>query len=144
MGFQADCRAASVALLRDYAASVSVRLQVYPGRPRTINPPTAFVDTIRESLTFTGISLYQRRPIVELIYVHGLFDSADAAGAADAFKDGFVEWVAVRYHEAGANTLIAPSELEDLPTFVNDWMPPAEQRTFFATRISLEGFAQQN
>lgn len=142
MGFQADCRAAAVQLLKDYAADAEIKLQVYAGRPRTLYPPTAFVEGIRETITLTGIELHQRFPTVDIIYLHGLYDSADAAGAKDDFVDGFVNWVIERYHAAGANTLIAPASLEDLPTYVNDWMPPAEQRTYYGTRISLEGFAQ--
>ena len=39
MGLQASLRAAAVTLLTDYAADANVRLQVYPARPRSINPP---------------------------------------------------------------------------------------------------------
>lgn len=143
MGFQADCRAATVTMLTAYKTAASIKLQVYPGRPRSLVPPTAFVDGIRESITLTGITLHQRRPIVDVIVIHGLYDSLEAATQKDAFADGFVQWVIDNYHAAGANTLIAPVDLEDLPTYVNDWMPPAEQKTFYATRISLEGFAQE-
>jgi hypothetical protein len=143
MGFSADCRAAAVSFLTDYKASQSgLKLQIYPARPRSLMPPTAFVDSMRDTITLTGIELHQRRPTVDVIVVHGLFDSLEAVTQRDAFVDGLIAWIIPRYHEAGANTLIAPTEIEDIPAFVNDWMPPSEQKTFFATRISLEGFAQ--
>ena len=141
MGFQADVRAASVDLLTDYAASAGVKLQVYPGRPRSINPPTAFVDAIRESIEYIGPTLRQRRPVAEMIVVHGLFDSKEAADQKDAFVDGFLDWATTRYHEAGANTLVGVTETEDLPNYVPEWKPPAEQLVYYATRITLEGLA---
>ena len=32
-------------------------------------------------------------------------------------------------------------ETTDVPDYVPDWMPPAEQRTYYASRIVLEGLA---
>lgn len=147
MGFQADVRAAAVALLTAYAAddtghtgTANSRLQVYPARPRTINPPTGFVDGVNERIAYTG-QLRQRTPIVEMIVIHGLFDSKDAADQKDAFVDGLLDWVYARIHEAGANTTVGITETEDLPAYVPDWLPPADQKTYYATRLSLEGYA---
>lgn len=144
MGFQADVRAAAVALLTEYAAGdpghPTSRLQVYPARPRTINPPTGFIDGINERITYTG-QLRQRTPVVEVIVVHGLFDSKEAAIQKDAFVDGLLDWTYARIHEAGANTTVGITETEDLPAYVPDWLPPSEQRTYYATRIALEGYA---
>jgi hypothetical protein len=139
--FQSLMRAAAVSLLTDYAASTTppITLQVYPARPRSIAPPTGFVDAIRESITYTA--LHQRVPTADVIVVHGIFDSKEAADQKDAFVDGFVDYVMDRFHEAGANTLVAVTETEDLPDYVPEWMPPNEQRTYYATRISLEGLA---
>jgi hypothetical protein len=139
--FQSLMRAAAVSLLTDYAASTTppITLQVYPARPRSIAPPTGFVDAIRESITCTA--LHQRVPTADVIVVHGIFDSKEAADQKDAFVDGFVDYVMDRFHEAGANTLVAVTETEDLPDYVPEWMPPNEQRTYYATRISLEGLA---
>ena len=141
--FRTDCRAAAVTLLTEFAAQTSpaTKLQVYPGRPRSINPPTAFVDGIRESYSYTNVTWRLRTPTVEVIVLWGLFDSKVAVDQADAFADAFLDWVTDRYHAAGANTTIAISSIEDDPTYVPDWLPPAEQRTYFASRISLEGFA---
>lgn len=135
-------RAAAVTMLEAYAASASVKLQVYRARPRSINPPTAFVDRIHEAISDTGISLRQRTPTVEVIVIHGLFDSGDTVDQKDAFVDGFLDWVAVNYHAAGANTLIAGVATDDIPAYVPDWMPPHQQETYYATQISLEGYAE--
>lgn len=142
MGLRADIRAAAVTLLTDYASDATIGLQVYPGRPRTVNPPTAFVDRMTETIEYVGPTLRQRTPRAEVIVVHGLFDSKDAVTQMDAFVDGFLDWVTDRFHAAGANTLIAAVEVEDDPNFVNDWAPPEQQRTYYATRIRLEGFAE--
>lgn len=141
MGLQADLRAASVELLADYAANAGVKLQVYPARPRSIAPPTAFVDVIRESIEYIGPTLRQRRPIAEMVVIHGIFDSKEAADQKDAFVDGFLDWVVTRYHQAGANTLVGVTDTEDLPNYVPEWMPPPQQLVYYATRITLEGLA---
>lgn len=141
MGLQADLRAAAVTLFTDYAADAQTRLQVYRARPATIMPPTAFVDSIRESIVYTGPTLAQRTPVADCIVIHGIYDSGDAADQKDAFCDGFVEWVKARYHASGANTLCAVTDLEDLPNYVPEWMAPENQKVYYATRISLEGFA---
>lgn len=140
-GLQAAVRAAAVELLADYAASAGIGLQVYPGRPRSLFPPTAFVDRIVETIEYPGVMLQQRTPRCEMVVIHGLFDSKDATEQKDAFVDGLLEWVTANYHAAGANTLVAVVSVEDEPAYVNDWMPPAEQRTYYATRLTLEGYA---
>lgn len=137
--FQADMRAAAVTMLDAYATSASLTLQTYPGRPRSINPPTAFVDRIRESIVFDG--LRQRTVTVEVVVLHGLFDSKDAAAQKDAFVDGFVDWASANYHAAGANTILEPRSIEDDPSYTPEWQAPEVQRTYYASLISLEGFA---
>lgn len=141
MGLQAAMRAASVSFLTDYAASVSVTMQVYPARPRTIAPPTGFVDLIREHIEYLGPTNRQRTPSSDVIVVHGIFDSKEAADQKDAFVDGFADWVNERFHQAGTNTLIAVTDTEDLPNYVPEWMPPERQLVYYATRITLEGLA---
>ncbi|HXJ67015.1 MAG TPA: hypothetical protein VNN79_24940 [Actinomycetota bacterium] len=141
MGLQAAMRAASVTFLEDYATDASVKMQVYPARPRSINPPTGFVDLIREHIEYLGPTLRQRTPAADVIVVHGIFDSKEAADQKDAFVDGFLDWVNTRYHQAGANTLIAVTDTEDLPNYVPEWMPPERQLVYYATRLTLEGLA---
>lgn len=139
MGFQAECRAAAVTFLSDYASNAGVGMQVYPGRPRSLNPPTGFVDAISESLDHTT-ALTAREVRVEMVVVFGIFDSKEAADQKDAFVDGLIAWSETRYHQAGANTMVAVEETEDLPEFVPTWRPPEDQTPRYATRISLGGF----
>jgi len=137
---QASARAAAVEFVTDYAVSMDVKLQVYPARPRTLYPPTAFVDRIRETDTVLAGLTFQRTITVDVLIVHGLFDSNDAAIQKDAFVDGMYQWVIGREHTAGANSLIRIAGTEDLPDWVPEWIPPGEQRTYYATEITLEGF----
>lgn len=140
---QAAYRAAAVTFLTDYANSAGVKMQIYPGRPRSLVPPTGFVDTIREAIKFVGVTLYQRTPQVDVIVVFGVFDSADTVAQKDAFVDGLIVWAATRPSQAGANTTIAVVATEDLPAYVDDWVTPKEaQRTRYATLITLEGFSE--
>jgi hypothetical protein len=139
--FQTLMRAAAVAFLTDYAASTMppIKLQVYPARPRSLFPPTGFVDSLSERIEYTALN--QRQPTADVIVVHGLFDSKEAATQRDAFVDGFIDWSLDRIHQAHGNTTVAVTDVDDLPSYVPDWMPPAEQKTYYATRITLEGLA---
>jgi hypothetical protein len=139
--FRTATRQAAVTLLTDFADDVGLRLQVYPGRPRSINAPTAFVDSIRETYQYSNVTWRLRTPTLDIIILWGLFDSKEAVDQADQFADAFLDWVTDRFHAAGANTIVGITEIVDDPTYVPDWLPPAEQRTYFATRISLEGLA---
>ena len=141
--FRANMRAAAVDLLTDYAASTTpaLKLQIYRGRPASVRPPCAFVDRIAESVAYFGAEIRQRTPRVDIVVLHGLFDSGEAVDQADAFADGFLDWCTDNYHEAGADTLQAAVAIEDEPTFVTDWLVPEKQRTYYASRITLEGFA---
>jgi hypothetical protein len=142
MSYSADLRAAAVDLLTAYAASAGTRLQVYRARPTSIYAPTAFVDGMGEKVEYLGPSLMQRTPTVELLVVHGLFDGGEAVDQRDVFVDGFLAYVATRYHEAGANTLLGITVVDDLPDFVPTWLAPEKQKTYYATRITLEGLSQ--
>lgn len=143
--FRADVRTAAVALLKDFADDMSYplanALTVYRGRPASIHPPQAFVDTIRERLSDVG-HLQQRLVEADLLVLFGRYDSGEAVDQADQFVDGFRDWVAANFHEAGAATLVSVREVEDVPAYVNDWMAPELQKTWFATRITLEGYAE--
>lgn len=138
--FQREMRAAAVTLLEDFSAEYDLGLQVYAGRPRTISLPSAFVDRLRESIVFNGLQR-QRTVQVDVIVLHGQFDSETAAAKKDAFVDTFVDWVSDRWHAAGGNTQIEPRSVEDDPTYIPDWQPEAVQKTYYATLITLEGFA---
>lgn len=138
---ETQARAAAVQLLTDYAADVGLAMRVWPSRPEAIFPPTAFVDVINEALTGYSRGYRQRRPQVQVLVLHGLFDHADTVRQRDAFVDGFLDWTADRFHAAGANTLIEVSQVVDDPAYVPDWVPADAVRTYYGTRIILEGFA---
>ena len=145
MGFRQDLRAAAVELFTDYGQDAGIKLQSDRARPVTIRPPTAFVDGIRETLTYPGATLVQRTPVADCILVHGIFDSGDAADQADAFMDGFLDWVSDDVHAAGANTTLGLVSVEDEPAWQPDWRPAntsnGPEPIYYATRLTLEGFA---
>ena len=105
MGHQADFRAAVVDLLTDFAANASIQLQVYQARPASIHPPTAFIDAMGDDLTDFSGNLFQHVPVVEIVVLHGAFDSGEAVAQRDAFVDAFHEWQRVLPHAAGSRTL---------------------------------------
>ena len=126
------------------ATSASVKLQVYPARPMTLYPPTGFVSEMGDGTTpFPGTArLYQHTPLIECIFVWGDFDSKEAATQRDSFIDAFHAWVAANPHQAGANTLVGPQSVNDIPVFNPDWgSEDQRQTTYYATRMILEGFA---
>ncbi len=140
MGFQEDVRSGTLTALAAYRDAVTLPLQIYGGRPRTINPPTVFVDTMRETIVYSG-HVMQRTVQIDIIFCHGTFDDADAAHSKDVFADGFIEQVRDNtFAYAGANSTIGVVSTEDDPTFVPDWLPRSEQRTYYATRMTLEGY----
>jgi hypothetical protein len=144
MNMHAAVRAAAVEMLRAYGADAGVRLQVYPGRPKSLHPPTAFVDRLTESADYTAHPRPQRTVRAEVLVLFGLFDSADAADQKDAFADGFLDWATDNVHAAGANTTVAVTEIEDEPAWTPDWLPRRDEQlaSYYATRITLEGYGQ--
>lgn len=140
---QASMRAAAAQLLTDYAADAEIKLQVYPARPRSLFPPSGFVDSVSESIEWTGTGWPTRTVTAEVVIVHGIFDSADASAQRDAFVDGFVYWVADHFDAAGPNTDLKLTAVNDEPAWVPDWNP-ANRTTndpYYATRLTLEGYA---
>lgn len=138
--FQTQMRAAAVSMLNAYATAASIKLQTYPGRPRSLFPPTGFVDRISETIVMTGPTMRQRFPRVTVVLVWGLFDSAEAVAQRDAFLDGFMDWVTLNFHAAGATTLVAPIATEDIPGWQPDWRPE-DTAHYYATELTLEGYA---
>lgn len=139
INFHTAMRAAAVQLLGDYRSAADINLQIYPGRPKSVYPPCAFVDRMTGTDTPTGMSMRQQNVGCEVVVLHGLYDSKEAVDQRDGFVDGFGAYVIEQFHAAGANTLISSASYEDDPSYVPDWIE--EQRTYFATRITLEGFA---
>jgi hypothetical protein len=143
VALQSAYRAAAVDLLTDFKTDAEIKLQIYRARPRSIFPPTAFVDRMSDRLVdFLSPDIFQHTPGVEVMVLHGRFDSGDTVDQRDAFVDGFLEWVRTRFHAAGANTLLRVVSLDDDPTYVPDWLPAEEQNTYYGTRITLEGAAE--
>lgn len=138
--FQTLMRAAAVELLNGYAAGVPLKLQVYPGRPKSLYPPTAFVDTVREDTAFTGPSQRQRTVTVEVAVLWGLFDSKEAVEQRDAFCDGFADYVTDHRDQAHPKSVLASVAFVDVPNFIPDWVPIEEQLSYYATRIAVEGY----
>jgi hypothetical protein len=141
--FETLMRAAAVQTLTDFAQDANLTLQVYPGRPLTLNPPAAFVERIRETITGTVPwgAIRERHVFVDIRIVWGRMDSADAVAQRDFFVDNFVDWVWDRPHSADGQTIIEPREVDDDPNFVAEWMPPERQRDLFASTVTLEGVA---
>ena len=142
---QASMRAAAVQLLTDYAADQELKLQVYPARPRSLFPPSAFVDKVNERLEWPGTGLVQRTVTAEVLVVHGIFDSADAAAQRDAFVDGVIYWSQDHLDAAGANTVAAVVAVDDDPAWTPEWRPAntanGPEPIYYATRLTLEGYA---
>ncbi len=138
--FETAMRAAAVQMLQDFAQDTSMKLQIYPGRPLTVNPPTAFIESMSEDITWSP-GLRERVVRIEIRIVWGLFDSAEAVAQRDYFIDNFVDWTSDRPHAADPSTVLEPRVITDDPNFVADWMPPERQRSMFASTVTLEGKA---
>lgn len=142
VAFRTAMRAAAVDMLRDYAADSNTDVNVLPARP-TKQPallPFAFADGITETITDRGNVPWQRIPTLEVVVLHRLWDGVGAADQADRFSDGFLEWVAANVHKAGPLTLVRVARIDDDPTYTLDWLE--EPRTYYATRIELEGYVE--
>ena len=139
--FQTNLRAACVSLLNTHATAASIKLQVYPGRPLTLMPPTAFVDRIDETVNYSA-ALRQRHPVAQVVAIWGTFDSKDAVNQRDAFVDAWLDVVTDDPHEAAANTLVELNQVQDEPVFNPDWGNEAQRQTsYYATRFFVEGLA---
>lgn len=134
-------REAVVDLLESYRDEVGIKLNVFPARPRSISCPHAFVDLTRETVDWSGVTLNQRNLVTEVVVLWGLFDSAEAVAQADAFRDGFLEWVTDRVHATHPRTLLGITDIVDEPTFLADWARDGQQGPYFAQRLALGGFA---
>lgn len=139
MSFEGDVRTACITTLDAYATANNVALQTYRGRPASVKPPTAFVDLVRETIVYVG-HMMQRTVQADVVLLHGLFDSGEAVDQRDTFVDGYIDYVRDNVHAAGARTTLGVVSTEDDPTYVPDWLQREYQRTYFATRITLEGY----
>ncbi len=142
MDFQSDCRAAAITTLDAYAGGASVALNSYRGRPSKISAPQAYVDRVSESIEYIG-ALMARTVQVEVVILWGLFDSGEATDQRDAFVDGYVNYLrdVPNFASAGTNTTFGVVSTEDDPTFLPDWLDARIRVPYFATRITVEGYA---
>lgn len=143
---QSAARAGAVALLEAFKADFGISLQIHRARPRKIAPPTAFVDGISEDITYYVGLHHDRRPVVTVLVLHGQYDygfAGEAADQRDAFVDAFFEWVLEHRDALDPKADMRVRDIEDEPAYVPDWLPVNEQpvRAYYATRITLEGFA---
>lgn len=134
-------RKAVVDLLTEYKNSSGINLSIYAGRPTTIHPPHAFCEVQPEDQNPAGISNRQRNIHSTWLIVWARFDSADQIAQRDDFLDGFSAYVLQNAHKAGGTTELHVGSIEDLPDFVPTWLPLQEQYVYFASRMTVEGFA---
>ena len=141
IAFQTKMRAACVAQFNALKTTAGINLQVYPGRPMSLFPPTAFVDRIDETINYTN-QLRQRHPIAQVVALWGVFDSGEAAAQRDAFVDAWLDQITDNEEAAYAGTLIQLNTVTDEPAYVPDWGPETQQRTtYYGTRFFVEGLA---
>lgn len=131
-----------VAALEGYRTAVGIRLNVYPGRPATIRPPHAWIDARHDVInSIVAGSAMDHVANVELIVVHGLFDSRDAITQRDAWVDGFNTYLrnALRGEGlAGGNSVLERWRVDDIPNYTPDWVPERDRTTYYATLYRLE------
>jgi hypothetical protein len=158
MTLRVEMRAAVVGLLETYAASLPqpLKLQVWPGRPASIHPPTAFVeDTREERLPYgdssTGAAV--RTAQMDVVLLHGprlpgggSFDSSDAVGQADRIVDGVTALVDATTFAIGGNTTLSAVRVQDISQYVPDWIGGGgglerDLASYYATRITLEAYS---
>lgn len=140
--FRTNIRETVLAFMVNFAAAQDppIKLQTYPGRPASIFLPSAFVNRFRERIEPKGSTHRQRRPQCEVVVLHGLFDSAEAAAQSDRFVDGLLDYVESLSHAAGENSVLDVVLIDDDPAFFADWLPAERVRAYYATKITFEGF----
>lgn len=131
------------ASLEAFKAAEGLRLQIYPGRPRTLVPPSIWQDRRRDTISFRGVrdvNFMGHVLTTELVALHGLFDSAEAVAQRDAFVDSFASYIRANRDIglAGPHSVLLSMVLDDVPNYVPDWVPERDQLVYFATLITLE------
>ena len=126
-----------------FKADSGLTLQIYPGRPRTLVPPSIWQDRRRDTISFRGardVNFMGHVLTTELVALHGLFDSAESVAQRDSFVDAFTSYVRANRDTglAGPNSVLLSMVVDDVPNYVPDWVPERDQLTYFATLITLE------
>jgi len=129
--------------LQAFKADSGLKLQIYPGRPASLHPPSIWQDERRDSVEFSGVHDFQAMQHtleVDLVALHGIFDSGEAVAQRNAFVDAFVSWLRSHREDglAGANSVLERLSLRDNANYVPDWVPEAQQVPYYATTFTLE------
>lgn len=128
--------------LEAFKAAAGINLNIYPGRPSTIHPPHAWIDRRRDEITSTGDSAFNAMNhlvTVEIVVVHGLFDSREAVDQRDAFVDAFNSWLRDNNRLvglAGGNSTLERWSADDVPDFTPNWT--RTEVAYYATQYRLE------
>lgn len=128
--------------LDGYRQAAGLRLNIYPGRPTTLNPPNAFIDARHDEITSTGDSAFNamdHRATIEVVVVHGLFDTAEAILQRDAWVDGFNTYLRDEARQvglAGGNSVLERWTVDDTPDYTPNWTATAV--AYYATVYRLE------
>ena len=138
--FETYMRQAAVDLLTDYAQDANISTQIYRARPASLFPPTGYIERLRETISWQT-QLRGRTVLVDIRMIWGLFDSGEAVDQRDLFLDGLIDWVSDHRGQGGASVDIAPVGVEDDPEFLAEWLKEGKQGPFFASILTLEGFA---
>jgi len=132
-----------VQALEGFKTAEGLNLQIYRGRPASLFPPTAFIDARHDTieLNFAGADAYhamEHTAVVEVVVVHGIFDTGEAIDQRDAFVDAFNNYLRANRMVglAGGNSVLERVRLDDIPNYVPDWIE--RPLTYFATLYRLE------
>jgi len=131
------------ATLQEFKTDSGLSLQIYRGRPASLQPPAIWQDSRTDTISFRGVrdvNFMGHVMRTQLVALHGLFDSGEAVDQRDAFMDAFASWV--RAHRdtglAGPHSVLLSMTMDDVPNYVPDWVPLDRQLVYYATTITLE------
>lgn len=130
-------------MLEAFKADSGLNLQIYPGRPRSLFPPSIWQDIRRDEINLRGVrdtNWLGHVMRTDLVALHGLFDTKEAVTQRDAFVDAFLSYVRAKRDSglAGDNSVLLSVSITDVPNFVPDWVPEQERVAYYATLITLE------
>jgi hypothetical protein len=130
-------------MLESFKAASGLNLQVYPGRPRSLFPPSIWQDIRRDDINLRGVrdtNWLGHVMRTDLVALHGLFDTKEAVDQRDAFVDAFLSYLRANRDTglAGDNSVLLSVTVTDVPNFVPDWVPEQDRVSYYATLITLE------
>lgn len=129
-----------VSALEAYKSAAGVSLNIYRGRPKTISPPHAWIDTRHDDISsIMAGSAMDHTATVEVVVVHGEFDTAEAVNQRDAWVDGFNSYLRDSLRGeglAGGNSVLEKWTVDDTPDYTPTWT--VTERAYYATIYRLE------